>query len=79
MSRRGGGFCYTIVIYYKSFRCYYEDTRKGIIKRQVLDMFNELSERKTIDWSYDSTNNDWTSLDKWVEEGRPDKFIVSYR
>ena len=39
-------------------------------------MFNELSERKTIDWSYDSTNNDWTSLDKWVEEGRPDKFIV---
>ena len=39
-------------------------------------MFNELSEKKSIDWSYDSTNNDWTSLDKWVEEGRPDKFIV---
>lgn len=39
-------------------------------------MFNEMSKSKKIDWAYDSSKNEWSFLDDWVAEGKPDTFVV---
>lgn len=39
-------------------------------------MFNELSERKSIDWGIETTDFGWMNLDDWVENGNANTFIV---
>lgn len=40
-------------------------------------MFNEMStKKKKIEWSYDSSKNEWSFLDDWVNEGKPNTFVV---
>ena len=71
-----GAFCNEFVTLKILNTCYSKDTRKGINLKERKAMFNEFGKGKKIEWKYDSSDNEWTSLDTWVAQDCSKEFIV---